>query len=233
MKQGRDLNVARRALADPRRVYHLARREARGRRGGGDHQRRRPSAAEANASLTPATARASRAWLAAIEAARRHRDRPRPRRDSGLAAAGRRAQRARLRAVGFRGEEIGPERGRACRSCAAPRRARPPSPSRSPRLRRWRPARTRSCALSVAQAQAWRRRATRRGSPPIRERCRRRGSSPMPTRRGERLNLESPARLRRRHAGVELVEQPLPAGKDAVLAAHRAARPGLRRRVRA
>ena len=61
-------------------------------------------------------------------------------------------------------------------------------------------------------------RAMRSASPPCARRCRRRGSSPMPTRPGKPHDTES-LLAAAAAAGVELIEQPLPAGKDASLAA--------------
>ena len=138
---------------------------------------------------------------------------------SGGDAARRGPQRARLRPVGSRGQARRPCRPASSPAspALAPRRP-PPTRSRSARPRRWPPrprgGRTGRCSRSSSAA----RRRSRRASPPC-----------APPRRRRRLIVDAnegwaedelEANLAAcAAAGVALVEQPLPAGRDALLGA--------------
>ena len=146
-----------------------------------------------------------------------------------LAPGRRRAQRARLRAMGPRGQA----RGRARRELAGLAPLQPVLTAFTLSLaapeamaaRAREAARRIPCSSSSSAAMA-----TPSGWPRCARPSRRRGSSPMPTRPGNRDDVES-LLAAAAAAGVELVEQPLPAGDDDALAAHRPTRSGLRRRV--
>ena len=159
------------------RLHHRPRLPHRGRRGHGrDHRRATAARAAANACPTPATARPSRASPrrsrrsgAAIEAGL---DRAR---SAGAAAAGRRPQRARLRALGPRGEAAA-----ACRRMSAP--ASPACGPVDDRLhhqprrarRRWPAAARKRGDRPILKIKLGGARATSRGSPPC--------APPRPTR---------------------------------------------------
>ena len=197
MKQGREPQRQRRTLADPRRIYHLARLKARGRGGGGDDQRRRPSGPGRMRSLSPAMARAWRAW------SRRSRLARRPSRQASTATG--------LQAL------LPPGAARNALDCALwdleakiAGGARPSLPA----LRRCTPVETAftislaspedmaaqragSGALSPAQAQAWRR--WRRGAACRRPRSRARCAAHRRCQRGvARVTTSSACSQRRR-----------------------------------
>ena len=158
-----------------------------------------PLPEEANASPTPAM---TKAWRASPR-----RSRLVPRRSQGdwtkrgfkpCCRRGRRAMRSTARC----GTSKPKSQDEARLSVPVLRRSapsRPPSPSRSPRLKRWRPARARRrailCSSSNLAAMA-----TRRGSPPSATPCPMCGSSPMPMRRGTLLHSSTFSLRRRRQA---------------------------------
>ena len=194
----------------------------------------RPSAtastgAEANASPTPAMARASRA---SPRPSRLARQLSRPVSTApGFRPCCQLARRA-MRSTARCGTSRRRSRDEARPSLPDLRRcmpSRPPSPSRSAAPRRWRPARARRraipCSSSSLAAMATRRRlAAIRDAVP---KARLIADANEAWRASDLERLLAAAKA----AGVELIEQPLPAGDDAALAAHRPHRPGLRRRV--
>ena len=116
----------------------------------------------------------------------RVRERARPRGAAKRDAGRRRAQRARLRAVGSRSQARGQRAYRTCR--ASPRRSRWSRPTRFPSARpmRWRRRRTTRRASSAAQDQARRGRRSGSASPRCAAPRRMRNSSPTPTKDGRR-----------------------------------------------
>ena len=148
-------------------------------------------------------------------------------------AAWRRAQRARLRVLGSRGQAR--RQARPCDSPALP----PPQPlvtaytislgSPDAMAGGCRNAR-RSVRCSRSSSAA---RAIRSASPPCATPRRRRNSSSTPTKAGAPQNLDGQSCAPARKPACTLIEQPLPAGADDALAG--IARPvaGLRRRKRA
>ena len=215
MKQGRDLKRRRRALADPGRVYHLARREARGRGGGGDHRRRRPSGQRRMRPLRPLWR--ERGGRGAGDRGLRAGDRGKASTAPGFRPCCRLAPRATRSTA-----RCGTSR-RRCRDGARPslpvlRRCMPsrrPSPSRSPRLRRWRPARARLRRYPLLKLKLGgdgdeaRLAAVREAVP----KARLIADANEAWRASDLERLLAAAKA----AGVELIEQPLPAGDDAAL----------------
>ena len=178
---------------------------------------------EVNASPTPAMARAWRAW-------------PRPSRLARLpsrpastamgfrpcAAAG--AQRARLRAVGLRGEDLDEARPSAP---VLPLRAVGTAFTISLAAPEEMAARAREAARYPCSSSSLAATATRRVSPPSATPFPMRGSSPMPTRRRPTSSAFSPRQKRQAWSSSSNPAR----RRRRSLAAHRPHRPGLRRRV--
>ena len=195
------------------------------------HQRRRAIPDGANACPMPATARASRAWW------RPSRPAPLPSR-AGLSragarslAAGRRgAERARLRPVGSRSQAVGPKRRCSLPGSLRLIRCSPPSPSRSAPPRRW-PRRRGKRAAIPCSSSSLAATATSSGSRAVREAV---PQARLIADANEAWHAHDNRIASGRSgeaAGVELVEQPLPAGARRALGAHRPSGAGLRRRV--
>ena len=209
-----------------------ARRQDRGRRGRRRSQRRR---ATGRGECVPyarygETVEGVTAALEAMRDAAGGRARP-----AGVAArdaGGRRAQRARLRVVGSRGQ--GERQAGACarRTAGARTRWSPPTRSRSARRRRWPTAARKAAARKLLKIKLGGDGRCRSASRAVR------AAAPNAELivdaneawRADNLGANLAACA---EAGVTLVEQPLPAGDDAALALDRAADPGLRRRKRA
>ena len=198
-------------------LHDQPRRQDRGRGRGRRTDRRPPSRAAANACPMRATARPSTASSPRSRRCGRARARPRPHGAATGDAGRRRAQRARLRVLGSRGQAR--RHARPMSSPASPRRSRssPPTRSRSATPDDDGGGRAQGRRPRAAQGEARRRRrsgadrggAARRAA----RRADRRRQRRLDAGRTSTENLAACA-----DAGVTLIEQPLPAGDDAALA---------------